>query len=160
MGIKVEEVVLDDESPDANEAIGEEVFKWKSKDGSVWCTFGRAHGIVSLRIARILGPAQAGNGVLDLYYKAIAGIRTWCGEPVEEPMTSLQFDKAFDKFGQDEFLVDYINTWQLALYPELAQALKEAGMMGLGPDDVGRIAENAGKQTAKKSPRRGSRTKS
>jgi len=94
---------------------------------------------------------QSNNPVLDLYYKAVAGIRTWNGQAVVEPMIDMHFEAAFSRFGSDENLNDYVNTWQMALYPDMVEALKEIAKMGLGPEAVARVAENAGKQTSKKS---------
>jgi hypothetical protein len=134
-----------------DELVGNEEHRWEAPDRSRHCTFGRARGMISLRIARVLGPMQSNNPVLDLYYKAVAGIRTWNGQAVVEPMIDMHFEAAFSRFGSDENLNDYVNTWQMALYPDMVEALKEIAKMGLGPEAVARVAENAGKQTSKKS---------
>lgn len=160
MGINIEEVVLEDQVVDSNLALGKDEYKWTSPDGTLFCTFGRVSGPRSSKVARLLGPDQSSNSVLELQYKALMSIRTWCGEPVNEPMTINQMDAAEQRFESDINLNSYIMTWQYCLFPEYAKAMEEAGMMKLLPEDVRRIAENAGKETAKKSQRHGSSRKS
>ena len=153
-------VTLDDSTEGqltGSELLGDDTHRWESADGRHKIVFGRPRGLVSIKVARILGPQQASNPVLDAYYKAVASIRSWTTDGVEqgfmEPSTDLQFEFAFNRLGDDE-LNRFTIAWQISLYPDAMQAMKEAIDAGESPDALDRIGKQAGMQHAKKSPSR------
>jgi len=158
-------VTLDDSTEGqltGSELLGDDTHRWESSDGRHQITFGRPRGLVSIKVARILGPQQAANPVLDAYYKAVASIRTWTCDNVEqefmEPSTELQFEFAFNRLG-DDALNQFTISWQMSLYPEAMKAMKDAIDAGESPEALARISQQAGVQHSKKSRSRSSSDK-
>lgn len=162
MSVSFDEPIDPEESITGSEVLGDDVHRWKSANGLHDITFGRPRGVVSIKVARILGPQQAANPVLDAYYKAMCSIRTWSVNGIEkmydEPNNDMQFEAAFASLGE-ESLNAFTFAWQMSLYPEAVKAMREGLDAGESPEALDRIAKNAGMQHSKKSRSRSSSAK-
>src|SRR5579885_484900 len=69
----------------AADMLGLEDYTWNAPDGFCWLRFRRAPGGTAARIARVLGPAQCQNAVLNRMYRAMASIVEFNGEKIRPP---------------------------------------------------------------------------
>ncbi len=92
---------------------------------------------------------------MQKYYRAIASIIEFNGETFKQPRSDAQFKGVQKMFAADEYYDENFETyclaWEVAMNPALFEALEEADGAGLSPDDLDRIAKNAGLSHTKKS---------
>lgn len=128
---------------DLDRALGREVHTWRSDDGTKIVSFARPKGVVTSKVARILGPQQAMNDYLQAMYRAFLSIQTLNADPAPPLQSGAQFDFVEQWFGTDENLASFMNAYMIAMNPTAAEVLREAREAGMSPEDQARIAANA-----------------
>lgn len=140
-------------------ALGREVYTWTSPyNPEIVVRFRRPRAGTDEAIYRILGAEQSANQQLVRQYKALAAIIEIGGQKMAMPNTDAKFRVLRDRIGfvgpdDDDVFDEPVNTftyaYELAMYPDQMSAIAEAQGVGLSPDDVKRIARNAGVERPK-----------
>ncbi len=156
--------VASEQQLDVAQMLGKDLHEWTAADGSHSVAFGRARGLASVLVAKVLGPSQAHNIVLSMFLMAILSIREFDGKPLRQPENVADFERVMESFGTEDTadanFNDYVMAWQKAMHPEMFAEMQSAYDRNDLPDSFERIAREAGKATAKKSPRARTRTRS
>lgn len=163
---EIEDELPGDDRYAAEALLNETVHTWESADKTLRINFRKPKGLISMRIARVLGPAQSQNPALvDFHKAACAAVEFWnCdenGNPIpgkqhhqrlRDAITLEDFEYFFSLFrGNDDWLNAYTMDFFQKCYPEMFEALREAAMAGGNPEVFQRITENAQKAEIKKS---------
>ena len=162
----------------ASEILNTKTIEWVSRDKGTILTAGKPRGLISVTLARVLGPMQSSNMVLDRIYRALAGIRRAkrypygvegqhdlsqppTEEEFETPVSDLDFQYLFSLFeGDDDALNDYVGEWFQAFYPEMVEVFRQVVSAGGGPEAIEHATRGASKDATKKSRTPRSRSRS